>query len=90
MRVNDEGSTLEMNFVLVTLYKIDEVYFRLLGANGFHIEAVSERLTAAGSRSRQSQYENFTSFSRLRQKNCTKKRAHVQQDYFSSFNQSNL
>ena len=32
------------------LYKTGEVYFRLLGTNGFHIKAENERFTAAGSR----------------------------------------
>ena len=38
---------------LVTLYKIDEVYCRLFGANGFHTNVKSERFTSAGSRCRQ-------------------------------------
>ena len=40
--------------MLVTLYKEDEVHFSLLGTNGFNIKAKNERLTAAGSRCRQS------------------------------------
>ena len=52
------------------LYKISELYFRLLGTKGFHVKAENERFTAAG------RVENFTSlFGRLRQNNCTKKRA---------------
>ena len=39
--------------MLVTLYKIGEVYIRLLDTNGFHVEAENERLTAASSRCRQ-------------------------------------
>ena len=38
---------------LVKLYKLGEVYFRLLGTNGFHVKAEKERFTAAGSRCRQ-------------------------------------
>ena len=59
------------------MYKIGEVYFRLLGANGFHAKAKNERFTAVGWRCCQNlKNENFTPlFGRLRQKeNCTKKR----------------
>ena len=77
--------------MLITLYKIGEVHFHLLGTKGFHAKARSERLTAASSRCRQNfKYENFTSsFSRLRQSIVPKSMPHVQHDYFSSFNQSN-
>ena len=58
--------------MLVTLYKIGEVYFCLLGTNhGFHVKAENdERFTAVGSRCHHNlNYENFTlSFGRLRQK----------------------
>ena len=56
--------------MLVTLCEIGAEYFRLLGTNGSHLKAKSERFTAAGSRCRQNlKYENFTSsFGRLRQK----------------------
>ena len=76
---------------LVTLYKIGELHFRLLGANGFQAKAKKERFTAASSRCRQNlKYENFTSsFGRLRQKIAPKSVPHVQHDYFSSFNKSN-
>ena len=48
--------------MLATLYKIDEEYFLFLGANGFHVKAKNERLTAAGSPYRQNlKYEYFTS-----------------------------
>ena len=33
--------------MLITLYKIGELHFRLLGMNGFHVKAKSERSTAA-------------------------------------------
>ena len=33
--------------MLITLYKIGELHFRLLGTNGFHVKAKSERFTAA-------------------------------------------
>ena len=77
--------------MLVTLYKIGELHFRVLGTNGFHIKAKTERFIAAGSRCRQNlKYENFTSsFGRLRQNIARKSVPHVQHDYFSSFNQSN-
>ena len=77
--------------MLVTLYKIGEVYFRLLGTNGFHVKAANKRFIAAGSLSRQNlKYKNFTSsFGRLRQKIAPKSVPHVKHDYFSSFNQSN-
>mgnify|MGYP000556740371 FL=1 len=58
--------------MLITLYKIGERPFRLLGTNGFHVKAKNERFTAASSRCGQNlKYENFTSsFGRLRQKNA--------------------
>ena len=77
--------------MLLTLYKIGKVHFRLLGTNDFHAKAQIEKFTAAGSRCRQNvKYENFTSsFGRLRQNIAPKSVPHVQHDYFSSFNQSN-
>ena len=77
--------------MLITLYKIGGVHFRLLGTNGFHVKAKSERFTAASSRCCHNLiYENFTSsFCRLRKNIAPKSVPHVQQDYFSSFNQSN-
>ena len=57
--------------MLVALYKIGGVHFRLLGTNGFYVKANNERFTAASSCSRHNlKYENFTS-----SKHCTKKRA---------------
>ena len=77
--------------MLITLYKIGELHFRLLGMYGFHVKAKNERFTAARSRCRQNlKYENFTSFGRLRQNIASKSVPHVQHDYFSSFNQLNL
>ena len=96
-----ENFTLKLNFTLnlvfcdysvfITLYKIGEVHFRLLGTNGFHVKAKSERFIAASSRCRHKiKYENFTSsFGRLRQNIAPKSVPHVQHDYFSSFKQSN-
>ena len=77
--------------MLITLYKIGRVHFRLLGTNGFRVKAKKERFTAASSRCRQNlKYENFpSSFGRLRQNIAPKSVPHVQHDYFSSFNQSN-
>ena len=77
--------------MLVTLYKIEGVHFRLLGTNGFHVKAKSERFTATSFRCRQNlKYGNFTSsFGRLRQNIAPKSVPHVQHDYFSSLNQSN-
>ena len=62
--------------MLITLYKIGELLFRLLGTIGFHVKAKNERFTAVSSRCGQNlKYENFTSsFCRLRQ-NYVKKRA---------------
>ena len=49
--------------MLVTLYKIGEVQFRMFATNSFHVKAENERFAAAGSRCRQNlKYENFTSF----------------------------
>ena len=77
--------------MLIPLYKIGELHFRLSGRNGFHVKAKSERFTAASSRCCQNlKYGNFAwSFGRLRQNIATKSVPHVQHDYFSSFNQSN-
>ena len=71
--------------------EVGELHFRLLGTNGFHVKAKSERLTAASSRCRQNlKHENFTaSFGRQRQTFVPKSVPHVQHDYFSPFNQSN-
>ena len=65
--------------MLVTLYKIGELHFLLLGTNGFHVKAKSERITAASSRCCQKlKYENFTSsFGRLRQNIAPKSVLHV-------------
>ena len=77
--------------MLITLYKIGRVLFRLLATNGFRVKAKKERFTAASSRCRQNlKYENFpASFGRLRQNIAPKSVLHVQHDCFSSFNQSN-
>ena len=77
--------------MFVALYETDEVLFCLHGTNGFHVKAENEKFTAAGLRCRQNpEHENFTlSFGRLRQKIAPKSVPHVQNDYFSSFNQSN-
>ena len=66
--------------MLVTLYKIGEVHFRLVGRNGFQED--NERFTAAGSRGLQNlKYENFTSsFGRLHQNNAPKSVPHVEHD----------
>ena len=78
--------------MLLTLYKIGEVHFRLLGTNGFHVNAKSERFSATSSRCGQNlNNENYTSsFGRLHQNIAPESVPHVQHDYFSSFNQSNL
>ena len=76
--------------MLVTLCKINEVHFRLLGTICLHVKAKNKRFTAAGSHCRQNpKYENFTlSLGRLCRKIAPKALPHVQHDYFSSFNQS--
>ena len=77
--------------MLVTLYKIGEVHFCLLGTNGYHVKAKNERFTAVSSHCRQNvNCENFTSsFDRLRQKIALKSVPHVLHDCFSSFRQAN-
>ena len=83
-----------VKFSLLRLFRVDHAvkiggeYFRLLGANGFHVKAKSERFTAANLLCRQNlNYENFTSsFRRLRQNLAPKSVPHVQHDYFSLFN----
>ena len=48
--------------MLITLYKIGEVHFHLLGRHGFHVKTESERFSVTSSRCRQNlKYENFTS-----------------------------
>ena len=37
--------------MLVTLYELGEMHFRVLGTNRFHVKAKNERFTPAGSRS---------------------------------------
>ena len=72
--------------MLVTLYKIGDVHFRLHGTNDFHVNAKNERFTAVGSCSRQNlKYEKFASLGRLRQKIASKSMPHVQHDHFSLF-----
>ena len=77
--------------MFVTLYKVGKVYFRFLGMNSFHVMAKNERFTAAGSRCHQNlKYQNLTlSFGRLCQKIAPKSVPYKQQEYFSSFKQSN-
>ena len=36
--------------MLVTLYELGEMYFRVLGTNRFHVKAKNERFTTAVSR----------------------------------------
>lgn len=48
--------------MLVSLYKIEELYIRILGTNAFHVKAEYEKFTAVGSpRFQNLHYENFTS-----------------------------
>ena len=78
--------------MLITLYKIGEVNFRVLGTNGYRVKAKNKKFTAATSRCSQNlKYENFTSsFGRPRQKNAPESvMLHVEHDYFTKLNQSN-
>ena len=77
--------------MLVTLYKLGQVHFRLPDAYSYHVKAKNEKFTAARLHCRQNvKCENFTSsFGRLRQNIVSKSVPHVQHDYFSSSNQSN-
>ena len=89
-----ENVTFKLNFalsrvsydysMLITLYKIGGVHFRLLRTDGFHLKAKNERFSHASSRCRQNlKFENFTSlFGRLRQNIAPKSVPHVQHDYF--------
>ena len=48
--------------MLVKLYKIGQVYFCLLGTNGFHVKAGNKRFSTTSSRCHQNlKFENFTS-----------------------------
>ena len=53
--------------MLVTFYKVGEVYFRLLGTNGFHVKAENEEFTAVGSLRRQNLKRELTQPRRRRQ-----------------------
>ena len=78
--------------MFVTLYKVGKVYFRFLCMNSFHVIAKNERFTAAGlcMLSSEPQISNLTlSFGRLCQKIAPKSLPYKQQEYFSSFKQSN-
>ena len=72
--------------MLVTFHKRGEVHFSLFDTTGYHVKAKNKRFTAASSLCRQNLKINM--------KDCVEKIAlesvlHVQQDYLSSFNQSN-
>ena len=55
--------------MLVALYKIGKVHYRLLGTNGCRVKVKNERFTAAGWRRQNIKYQYFmSSFGRLRQK----------------------
>ena len=45
-------SVLQLLIVLVTFCKIGQVFFHLIGTNGFHAKEKNERFTAAGLRCR--------------------------------------
>ena len=47
------GLELVDHFMLVKLYKIGEVHFRMLGTNGSHVKAENEKYSATNSRCRQ-------------------------------------
>ena len=48
--------------MLLKLYKISEVHFRLLDTNDFHVKAKNERFTAVSSHCRENlKYESFRS-----------------------------
>ena len=70
--------------MLVKLYKIGEVRFRLFYSNVFHVKAKNERFTAAGSHCHQNlKFRNFkSSFGRLLQQVAPKSVPHVLHDYF--------
>ena len=71
------------SMLVMHVYIIVKVYFRLIGTNGFYVKA--------GIVVRTKNYGNFTlSFDRLRQRIAPKSVQHMHQDYISSFNQSNL
>ena len=54
--------------MLVTLYKIGEVHFCLLGTNGYHLKAKNERFTALSSLCRQNVNREFKKLRRLLQR----------------------
>ena len=69
--------------MLVTLYKISQVHFRLLGRNGVLVKAENEGFTTAVSRCRQNLAD------RPRPKTAPISVPQVGHDDFLSFNQSN-
>ena len=53
--------------MLDTFYEVGEVYFRLLGTNGFHLKAENEKFTAVGSLRRHNLKRELTQPRRRRQ-----------------------
>ena len=103
----NENVTLKLNFALslLLLFHVDHVeqnrrtwlHFRLLGTNGFHVKAKSERFTASSlfycelalSTEPQIWKIHVVVWQTGSQNIAPKSVLHVQPDYFSSFNQSN-
>ena len=57
--------------MILTLHKIGEVHFDLLGTNAFHVKAKNGRFTAVGSHCCQNlKYENFVVVWTPKSKNC--------------------
>jgi len=93
-----ENVTLKLNFalssiicdysMLITLYKIGELHFRLLGTNGFHLKAKNESCELALPSEPQI-WKFHVFFWQILQNIALKSVLHVQHDSFSSFNQSN-
>ena len=67
----------------MTLHKIGELSFHLLGMNGFHVKAENERFTAVEPHQNLKDENFMLPFGRLRQRNAPKSVLHVQHDHFS-------
>lgn len=70
IKIELSAKCLIREYSMLVIYEIGEVYFRLLGTNGFHAKAENERLTASAWHYRPNlKYENFTSsFARVIQR----------------------
>ena len=76
---------------LLASFIVDMARFKWTGISAVEVNIENERITVACSRCENLKFRNFTlSFSSSRQRIVLKCMPHVQHDYFSSFNQSDI